>query len=415
MELYRELYVDLPAECELLRDGVHRFAAEVMRPAGAALDRIADPREVVAADSPLWTAMRAAYGLGYHTVGISTEFGGLALRGLARHVVLEELGWGSAGLATAIAVAGFPFSALTACGDAELIREFVDPFVADKECRYIGCWAISEPAHGSDELAVRSKEFYDAGIRGQVVARPDGEYYVINGQKAAWVSNGSIATHALTYLTMEGSIGMSGGAVAFVPLDLPGVGRGASFDKLGQRDLNQGEIFFENVRLPRRMVLVGPATYELTLTRTLTAGTAAIAAILTGVARAAYEEALAYTTQRVQGGRPISQHQLVQRRLFDMFSKVEAARALSRATMIYNHASPTPSLENGIAAKTFCTQIAFEVANDAIELCGATGLGKHSLVEKLFRDARMALVEEGTNEVLSLVGAQHLISRTPSS
>jgi alkylation response protein AidB-like acyl-CoA dehydrogenase len=167
------------------------------------------------------------------------------------------------------------------------------------------------------------------------------------------------------------------------------------------------------VRLPRRMVLVGPATYELTLTRTLTAATAAIGAILTGVARAAYEEALVYTTQRVQGGRPISQHQLIQRRLFDMFSKVEAARALSRATMIYNHSSPNPSLENGIAAKTFCTETAFEVANDAVELCGAAGLGKQSLVEKLFRDARMALIEEGTNEVLSLVGAQQLISRAP--
>jgi alkylation response protein AidB-like acyl-CoA dehydrogenase len=413
MELYRELCVDLPAECALLRQGVHRFAAEVMRPAAAALDRIADPRGVVAADSPLWTVMRAAYDLGYHALGIPAEFGGLGLRGLARHVVLEEMGWGSAGLATAIAVAGFPFSSLTACGDAELIGEFVDPFVADKDCRYIGCWAISEPAHGSDELAVRSKEFYDSGIRGQVIARPSGEDYVLNGQKAAWVSNGSIATHALTYLTMDSSIGMSGGAVAFVPLDLPGVTRGAPFDKLGQRDLNQGEIFFDNVRLPRRMVLVGPATYELTLTRTLTAATAAIGAILTGVARAAYEEALAYTTQRVQGGRPISEHQLIQRRLFDMFSKVEAARALSRATMIYNHSSPTPSLENGIAAKTFCTETAFEVANDAVELCGAAGLGKQSLVEKLFRDARMALIEEGTNEVLSLVGAQQLISRAP--
>jgi alkylation response protein AidB-like acyl-CoA dehydrogenase len=411
MELYRELCVDLPPECESLRQGVHRFAAEVMRPAAAALDRMADPRQVIAADSPLWTVLRAAYGLGYHAVGVATEFGGLGLRGLARHVVLEEMGWGSAGLATSIAVAGFPFSSLTACGDAELIREFVDPFIADKDCRYIGCWAISEPAHGSDELAVRTKEFYDAGIHGQVVARLNGEHYILNGQKAVWVSNGSIATHALTYLTVDGSIGMSGGAVAFVPLDLPGVMRGSSFDKLGQRDLNQGEIFFDSVRLPRRLVLLGPATYELTLTRTLTSATTAIAAIFTGVARAAYEEALAYTTQRVQGGRPISQHQLVQRRLFDMFSKTEAARALSRATMIYNHTSQAPSLENAIAAKTFCTQAAFEVANDAVELCGAAGLAKQSLVEKLFRDARMALIEDGTNEVLSLIGARQLLSR----
>ena len=196
-----------------------------------------------------------------------------------------------------------------------------------------------------------------------------------------------------------------------MPLDSPGVTRGAPFNKLGQRDLNQGEIFFDNVRVPRRYVLLGPAAYELTLTRTLTAATTAIAAIFTGVSRAAFEEGLTYTRQRVQGGKPISQHQLVQRRLFDMFSKVEAARALSRATMIYNHTSPTPSLENAIAAKVFCTQAAFEVANDAVELCGATGLSKQSLVERLFRDTRMALIEDGTNDVLSLIGAHQILTR----
>jgi len=411
MKYYRELCVDLPQEYESLRQSVHRFAKEVLRPAAAALDQMAEPREVIAPGSPFWQVLRAAYELGYHAVGVSTEFGGLGLRGLARHILLEEMGWGSAGLATSIAVAGFPFSSLTACGDPELIKEFVEPFIADKQGRFIGCWAISEPAHGSDELAVRTKEFYDAGIHGQVVARPSGDHYVLNGQKALWVSNGSIATHALTYLSLDSSIGMSGGAVAFVPLDSPGVTRGTPFNKLGQRDLNQGEIFFDNVRVPRRYVLLGPAAYELTLTRTLTAATTAIAAIFTGVSRAAFEEGLTYTRQRVQGGKPISQHQLVQRRLFDMFSKVEAARALSRATMIYNHISPTPSLENAIAAKVFCTQAAFEVANDAVELCGAAGLSKQSLVERLFRDTRMALIEDGTNDVLSLIGAHQILTR----
>jgi alkylation response protein AidB-like acyl-CoA dehydrogenase len=251
-DYHRELHVDLPQEYETLRRSVHRFANEVMRPAAAKLDVMPDPRQVIAPDSPLWQTLRSAYELGYHAVGISAEFGGLGLRGLARHILLEEMGWGSAGLAMCIAVAGFPFSSLTACGDVELIRQFVEPFIADKQCRYIGCWAIAEPAHGSDELAVRTEEFYDAGIRGQVVARRSGEDYVLNGEKAAWVSNGSIATHALTYLSLDSSLGMSAGAIAFVPLDTPGVTRGAPFNKLGQRDLNQGAILFDHVRVPRR-------------------------------------------------------------------------------------------------------------------------------------------------------------------
>jgi alkylation response protein AidB-like acyl-CoA dehydrogenase len=137
-----------------------------------------------------------------------------------------------------------------------------------------------------------------------------------------------------------------------------------------------------------------------------------MAAVFTGVARAAYEEALAYTQQRVQGGKPISEHQLVQKRLFDMFSKVEAARALSRATMIYNHASQTPSREHAIAAKTFCTQAAFEVASDAVQLFGANGLSKDYPVERLFRDARVSMIEDGSNDVLGLVAARQIILRS---
>ena len=296
--------------------------------------------------------------------------------------------WGSAGLATAIAIAGFPFSSLAACGDQELIAAFVKPFAADRQAASIGCWAISEPAHGSDEFSMGTNEFHSPRIHGQVTARLEGDHYVINGQKAAWVSNGTIATHALVYLNLDGSIGMAGGGIAFVPLNLPGIKKGRPFDKLGQRDLNQGEIFFDDVQIPQRYVLVGSATYEATLARTLTAATSALAAIFTGVARAAYEEALAYTQCRVQGGKPISQHQLVEKRLFDMFTKVEAARALSRATMIYNHASAAPSLEHALAAKTFCTQAAFEVANDAVQLFGANGISRDYPVEKLLRDAR---------------------------
>jgi alkylation response protein AidB-like acyl-CoA dehydrogenase len=406
---YRELSLNLPPEYETLKQSMHKFAAEVMRPAAAALDKMPNPSDVAAADSPLWHVLQVAYSLGYHAAGIPTEFGGLGLRGLARHILLEELGWGSAGLAISIAVAGFPFSAAAMSGNRSLVERFVKPFIADRNASLIGCWAISEPAHGSDELAVAMDEFYNSAIRAQVVAKEQGDEYVISGQKAAWVSNGAIATHALTYLSLDRSIGLAGGGIAFVPLDLPGVGKGRPFNKIGQRDLAQAEIFFDQVRIPKQYMFVGAANYQLTLTRTLTAATAAMAAIFTGVARAAYEEALGHAQQRVQGGKALADHQLVQKRLFDMFTKVEAARALSRAIMIYNHGSSTPSLENAIAAKTFCTQAAFETASDAVQLLGANGLSKECLVEKLFRDARVSLIEDGSNDVLSLTAMRQIL------
>ena len=244
-------------------------------------------------------------------------------------------------------------------GNPELIERFVKPFVEDREGSRIGCWAITEPQHGSDELIVGTREFHNPKVSGQVVARQEGDYYVINGQKAAWVSNGTIATHASLYLTVEAARGMAGGGVAFVPLNLSGVSKGRPLDKLGQRALNQGEIFFDDVRIPRSYMLLGPEGYESALTATLTFANTSMAAAFTGVARAAYEQALEYSRERVQGGKPICEHQLVQKRLFEMFTKVEASRALSRAAMIYNQTGTSPSLAHAIAAKTFCTQCAF--------------------------------------------------------
>ncbi len=409
MATYRELTADFPEEYRSLKESIHQFAKEVLRPAAITLDRMNDAQDVIAPGSPLRQAFKTAYSLGYHTAGLPEQFGGLGLKGLGLHIFLEELGWGAVDLGFSIAVASFPFTLAALSGNQKLIEEFVQPFIKDKEGSLIGCWAITEPQHGSDRLTVGTGEFRDPKIAGQVVARLDGDSYVISGQKAAWVSNGTIATHAATYLTVDPSKGMAGGGLAFIPLNLPGVSRGKPLNKLGQRALNQGEIFFDEVRIPRGYMLLGPDAYELVLTRTLTAANASVGAALTGVARAAYEEALAYSKQRVQGGKPICEHQLVQKHLFDMFTKVEACRALSRATMVYNETASDPSLEHAIAAKTFCTQAAFEVAGDALQMFGGYGLSKEYLIEKLFRDTRSSLIEDGTNDVLSLVGARRIL------
>jgi alkylation response protein AidB-like acyl-CoA dehydrogenase len=204
---------------------------------------------------------------------------------------------------------------------------------------------------------------------------------------------------------------MAGGGIAFIPLNLPGVTKAAPLDKLGQRALNQGGMMFENVRIPARYMLVGPEGYEAVLQRTLVLTNGAVAAVFTGVARAAYEEALAYTRSRVQGGKSLCEHQLVRKHLFEIFTKVETCRALSRAAMMYNDAAATPAVEYAIAAKTYCTQACWEVTDTALQLFGGKGLSRGSVIEKLFRDARASLIEDGANEVLMLVGAQQLVQK----
>jgi alkylation response protein AidB-like acyl-CoA dehydrogenase len=214
----------------------------------------------------------------------------------------------------------------------------------------------------------------------------------------------------VTYLTLDPSKGMAGNGVAFIPLDLPGVSKGKPLDKLGQRALNQGSITFDQVRIPKRYLLFDASAYEPVLNQTLALTNGAMGAIFTGVARAAYEEALTYTGTRVQGGSPIREHQLVQKHLFDMFTAVETCRALSRAAMIYNAEAQPPAIEYAIAAKTYCTQTCLTVTDTALQLFGGRGLSREYPVEKLFRDARASLIEDGANDVLALVGARRLLT-----
>lgn len=406
--MYLDLNKQLTEEERSVKEETHRFAEEVLRPASVELDKL-PPDEVIAEGSVMWDVFRKAYQRGHHTSGLPEQFGGVNLSPLSRHINAEEMGWGSADFAISIGVSPFPFNFAAMSGNPDLINEVVVPFSQDRDAKYIGCWAITEPHHGSDSLLIGTPQFQEAGVGFECTARPDGDDWLISGQKSAWVSNGTIASHACTFLGVDSSRGMAGGGVAVIPLNLPGVTRGKPLNKLGQRGLNQGEIFFDDVRIPKQYMIVQPAGYPFIIDNILANANAGMSAIFTGVARAAFEEALAYSKQRMQGGKPICEHQVVQAKLFDMFIKVETARALSRNAMVYNTTTSPPATQYSIAAKVYCTQVAFEVSSDAIQLHGGYGLAKEFLVEKLFRDARASMIEDGTNEVLALAGARKLI------
>ena len=178
---------------------------------------------------------------------------------------------------------------------------------------------------------------------------------------------------------------------------------------MGQRALNQGEVFFDDVRIPKDYVIVEPELYALAGDIILATANGGMGSLFTGVARAAFEEAMTYCKQRVQGGKLLCEHQLVQRKLFDMFTKVESARALSRAVAAYNSVTIPPLSRLGIASKVYSTQVAFEVASDAVQLFGGYGLSKEFLIEKLFRDARASMIEDGSNDVLALAAARSIL------
>lgn len=407
MALYTDLNIELTDEQTAIKEESHKFAKEVLRPASLELDKIDDPGEVIKSDL-FWDTMKKGYDLGYHTIFIPDSWGGLGTEPLETHIVLEELAWGSVDFAIGIGVASFPAFFSSMVPTDRLAEDIIEPFCACRDASIIGCWGITEPEHGTDTLCPFTPQFSDPDITGQVSARLDGDSFIIDGQKSAWVSNGTIATHALLYLTIDPSMGMAGGGICVVPLDLPGVKKGRPLDKIGQRALNQGEIYFDHVKVPKDYMLVDQESYDSMLDLTLSTANAAMGALFVGVARAAYEEALGYAKQRIQGGKPLFEHQMIKHKLFNMFTKIEAARALSRAAMIYNYNNTPPLIEYSIAAKVFCTNTAFEVASDAVQIFGGNGLSREYPIEKFFRDARAGLIEDGANDSLMITAAHHL-------
>ena len=397
-----DIEISLTDQEREIRDTVRKFAAEVMRPAGAALDKLANPDQVIERGSLLWGVFEKHQALGLDA--LDEDDSGLSMldRARLRCRMSEEMGWGDSGLAISLAVANFHKMFARLSGRPEMVERFCDP-----KRRELGCWALTEPDHGSDQVMVTEANFTDAGIKPNCVARRDGDSYVIDGQKSAWVSNGTIAQVAALFCTVDPSKGLAGGGVCIVPLDLPGVSRGKPLDKVGQRALNQGEIFFDAVRIPAEYMVVGPDAYQMVVEGVLAMANAGMGALFVGLARAALEHAIDYAKQRVQGGVPIFEHQSVKARLFRMFAQVEAARSLAWRVMLYNSTNP-PLVQYSIASKVFCTETAFETASAAVQIFGGNGLSREYPVEKLMRDARASMIEDGCNDVLGLLAAAKL-------
>ncbi len=403
---YGEDLLMLDDEQRAVQEAARRFAAEVLRPTGILLDRL--PAEaVVAPDSPLWQVLTQASELGYTRLAVPAEFGGLGLSPLESYLVQEEFAWGSVGLSAVIFLSAITAGAAFLSGNSTLIEEFTMPFLEAKDGSVIGCWGLTEPDHGSDTLAVMRPELR-VKVRGQVVARADGDHWVISGQKSAWVSNAPIATHAMLNVQLEPGAGLERGGVCVLPLDLPGVSRGPALEKHGIRSLPQGELFFDDVRIPLHNMIVGVEDYPEHVQRTLTAFNAGAACSAAGLARAAYESALAYTKERVQGGRPIFEHQSVRSRLFRMYSLVQATRSLTchvsvRSSTMLEKGEAAP-LQDSITSKVFCTRAALEVATLGVQLHGGAGMTKEYPAEMFLRDAASLTIADGENELLAQMG-----------
>ncbi len=393
--------VELSEGERAVRETVHQFAEEVMRPAGAELDAMADPRDVIGKDSILWQVFKKHRALGLADLPAANGDLTPAQQARLRCIISEELGWGDSGLAISFGVAGFPRMMAQMSGKPELIERF-----SADDC--IGCWAGTEPDHGSDLIYYMNRPGTEPPGRPNCIARKDGDSFVLSGQKSAWVSNGTIAKATAMFCAVDMGDGKRADGGFLVPLDVPGVSKGRPLNKIGQRALNQGEIFFDHVRIPADYMVIPPEAYPFATEMILSNANGGMGSIFAGVAQAALDLAIDYAKQRVQGGVPIFQHQSVKMRLFKMFRQVQAAKALSRQVTLYNSINAPAMLHLAVASKVTSTNTAFEVASSALQIFGGNGLSREYPIEKLLRDARASMIEDGCNDLLSLKAAESL-------
>jgi alkylation response protein AidB-like acyl-CoA dehydrogenase len=407
---YVEMDMNLTEEQRSMRDMVRKFGAEVMRPIGIELDNLHDPADVIAEDSKLWDVFKQHRELDLHKMAFPKAMGGMAedmdpMSGLS---IAEEMGYADAGLAISLGVSSMPFAIAAMSPDPDM-QGWARDYCEDTEGNLVGCWGVIEPDHGTDWVLSRTEEMDNSDIVPNVKAVKKGDEYIINGQKAAWVSNGTIATHCSLHLSLDPSMGMRGTGLAVVPLDLPGVSKGKPLNKIGQRPLNQGEIFFEDVQIPQSyMIVPDPAFMEMTGENGLAQVNGGMGIIFAGLARAAFDEAYNYAKNRIQGGKPIFEHQNIKLKLFKMFKMVESARSLARRTALYNASTMTKTAPPAVASKVLSTETSVKVASEAIQIFGGNGLSKEYCIEKIFRDARASMIEDGVNESLALAAREYL-------
>jgi alkylation response protein AidB-like acyl-CoA dehydrogenase len=313
------------------------------------------------------------------------------------------MGWGDAGLAISLAASTFPLEMARARGDQELID-----LCEDK----IGCWMITQPDKGSDvQIFDMAREWPvkgGQGNRGNIWAAVGADEIVINGQCSAWVSNGSVAQVALGYIGADygngrfEADGRPNGLAVIIPLDLPGVTRGRPLDKIGKRALPQGEIYFDNVKVPKRFAVALQDEYYGNLASAWAYAGGHMAQTMTGLARAAFELALQYCHERKQGGQLLIEHQLTRYRIGDMLRRVELSRSVARRSLSYARLTPAGHPYATAAGKVTVTSEAMKVTEEAFQLFGGNATSREYPIEKLYRDARAALIEDGENNILTM-------------
>jgi alkylation response protein AidB-like acyl-CoA dehydrogenase len=394
-----EFSLDLNEEQRDLRDWVHGFAAEVVRPAAAEWD---------AREETPWPVIQEAAKVGLY----GFEFLANAWAdptGLSLCLASEELFWGDAGIGLSIMGTGLAVAAIYGAGTPDQLVEWWPQCFGTVDEPAVAAFCSTEPEAGSDVGAMRTRAVYDDAT----------DEWTLTGQKAYATNGGIAAVHVVT-ASVDASLGTRGQAAFVVPPGTSGLVGAKKLHKLGLRASHTADVFLDDVRVPGSCLLGGrdallerldrtrsgrPAASQAAM-RTFELSRPTVGAQAIGLSRAAYEYALDYAKTRVQFGRPIIENQAIAFALADMRMEIDAARLLVwRAAWMGRNNRPFGAGE-GSMSKLKAGEVAVAVTEKAVQILGGAGFLREHPVERWYRDAKIYTIFEGTSEIQRLVVAR---------
>lgn len=375
---------------ENLRSKIRQFAEEEVKPIAFMLDQ----ENKFPSESIHKLANMGMMGIPY-----PKEYGGAGLDVISYAIAVEELSRVDGGtgvvLSAHTSLGSYP---IFAYGTEEQKKKYLVSLVKGEK---IGAFGLTEENAGSDASGT------------ETTAILDGDHYVLNGEKI-FITNAGEADIYIIFAVTTPDIGTHGISAFIVEKDFEGFSFGKHYDKMGIRSSATGELILNNVKVPKENLLGKEGDGFKIAMSTLDGGRIGIAAQALGIAQGAYENAIEYSKERIQFGKPICHQQIIAFKLADMATKLRAARLLvySAADMKQNH--ERYSMEAAMA-KQYASDICLEIVNDALQIFGGSGYMKGMEVERAYRDAKICTIYEGTNEIQRVVIAANIIGKMPKT
>lgn len=371
----------LTDEQRMIRDLARQFAEREIAPAAAELDRNEQFPQAIS---------ERARELGLLNLTIPESYGGGGLGVLESALVTEQFAWGCSGVSLALGLNSVAADAVLVSGSEEQKRKFLPQLTEGA----FACYALTEPAAGSDVGAIQAR------------AEKRGDRYRLNGTKI-WISNATVARWGVVFAKTNANAGREGISAFLVDFDAPGVSVAKKLEKMGQRAAPAAEVSLTDAEVPADQLLGPEGSGFLTAMKVFDRSRPIIAATAVGLHQRCLDESLRYAQERHTMGLPILRHQAIGHKLADMAMRLEAARLLTyQASWLLDQGQPNTKF--AAMAKCFAADAAVAASCEAVQVFGGMGYSTEYPVEKLYRDAKVLQIYEGTSEIQRTIVAREL-------